>query len=127
MKSKRFSITFISLLTIVLTLHSLFVFIDVFTVNFSKFIILQMALFVIYALGIIVIAPGLDKNPDNFVGRFLILTTIQLLSAMSVLAGLAYIKAPEMRELSLHFISVFVIVLGIQSFLLVKWVNKAKK
>jgi hypothetical protein len=81
---------------------------------------------VIYVLGIIVIAPGLDKNPENFVGRFLILTTVQLLAAMSVLAALAYVKNPQMRELSLHFISAFVIVLGVQSFLLVKWVNKSK-
>lgn len=126
MKSKQFSIRFFILLTLILVIHSSLVLLEVFSVNFSKFISLEVVLFVIYALGIVVIAPGLDKNPDNFVGRFLILTTIQLLAAMSVLAALAYVKVPEMRALSLHFISVFVVILGIQSFLLVKWVNKTK-
>lgn len=126
MKSKQFSIRFITLLTTILVIHSILVFLRVFDVHFSQFISLEAVLFVIYALGIIVIAPGLDKNPDNFVGRFLILTTVQLLAAMSVLAALAFTKVPEMRALSLHFISAFVAVLGVQSFLLVKWVNKAK-
>lgn len=126
MKSKHFSFRFIILLLLVLSAHSVLVFLEIFKVDFTKFISLEIVLFVIYALGIIVIAPGLDKNPENFVGRFLILTTIQLLAAMSVLAALAYVQVPEMRSLSLHFISVFVIVLGIQSFLLVKWVNKEK-
>lgn len=126
MKSKQFSFRFIILLLIVLLAHSTLVFFEIFKTDFSKFIRLEIVLFVIYSLGIIVIAPGLDKNPENFVGRFLILTTVQLLAAMSVLAALAYVQIPEMRTLSLHFISAFVIVLGIQSFLLVKWVNKAK-
>lgn len=125
MKSKQFSFRFIALLTFVLAIHSCLVFFNVFSVNFMQFISLELVLFFIYAVGIVVIAPGLDKNPENFVGRFLILTTVQLLAAMSVLAALAYVKSPQMRELSLHFISAFVIVLGIQSFLLVKWVNKS--
>ena len=126
MKSKQFSIRFILLLLFVLLLHSTLVFTEIFAVNFSKFITLEIVLFVIYSLGIIVIAPGLDKNPENFVGRFLILTTVQLLAAMSVLAALAYVKVPEMRALSLHFISAFVIGLAIQSYLLIKWVNREK-
>jgi uncharacterized membrane protein len=97
-----------------------------FQVYFPQFISLEIVLFVIYAFGIILIAPGLDKNPENFVGRFLILTTVQLLAAMSVLAALAYVKSPDMRVLSLHFISAFVVVLGVQSYLLVKWVNKSR-
>ena len=125
MKSKQFTLRFITLLLIVLSLHSVVVFFDIFKVDFTKFMTLEITLFVIYALGIVVIAPGLNKDPENFVGRFLILTTIQLLAAMSVLAALAYAKVPEMRALSLHFISAFVIVLGIQSYLLVKWVNKS--
>lgn len=126
MKSKQFSFRFIAILSIVLGVHSVLVFFDVFHVNFKQFISLEIVLFVIYALGIIVIAPGLDKAPENFAGRFLILTTVQLLAAMSVLAALAYVKNPQMRELSLHFISAFVLVLGVQSYLLVKWVNKSK-
>ena len=126
MKSKQFSLKFLVLLLLVLSLHSLLVFFQVFGVSFSKFISLEIVLLVIYALGVLVIAPGLDKNPENFVGRFLILTTIQLIAAMSVLAALAYAKVPEMRSLSLHFISAFVLVLGVQSYLLVKWINKSK-
>ena len=126
MKSKQFSIRFILLLLLILLIHTTLVFLEVFPVNFSKFITLETALFVIYVLGIVVIAPGLDKNPENFVGRFLVLTTVQLLAAMSVLAALAYVKVPEMRELSLHFISAFVVALGIQSYLLITLVNRTK-
>ncbi len=126
MKSKQFSLRFVSLLALILLVHSILVFLEVFSVNFSKFITLEITLFVIYVLGIVVIAPGLDKKPENFVGRFLVLTTVQLLAAMSVLAALAYVKVPEMRELSLHFISAFVVALGIQSYLLITLVNKTE-
>lgn len=126
MKSKQFSVRFVSLLALILLVHSILVFLEVFQVNFSKFITLEITLFVIYVLGIVVIAPGLDKKPENFVGRFLVLTTVQLLAAMSVLAALAYVRVPEMRELSLHFISAFVVALGIQSYLLITLVNKTE-
>lgn len=126
MKSKQFSLKFIILLTAVLLIHSGLVFFRIFDVNFKQFISLEIVLFVIYVLGIVVIAPGLDKKPENFVGRFLILTTVQLIAAMAVLAVMAYVKLPNMRSLSLHFISAFIVLLGVQSYLLIKLVNKTK-
>ena len=80
-------------------------------------------LFVVFGLGAILIGPGLDKDPENFVNRFLILTTVQLLAAMSILAALAYLKMSDMRVVALQFISVFVILLAVQSFFLVKGVK----
>lgn len=126
MKSKQFSLRFILFLSLIIVLHSGLVFLNVFQVNFIPFLSLELVLFFIYAVGIVVIAPGLDKKPENFVGRFLILTTVQLLAAMAVLAALAYVKHPEMRSLSLHFISAFVLVLAVQSVLLVQLVNKTR-
>ena len=126
MKSKQFSLKLIILLTAVLLIHSGLVFFRIFDVNFKQFISLEIVLFVIYVLGIVVIAPGLDKKPENFVGRFLILTAVQLIAAMAVLAAMAYVKLPQMRSLSLHFISAFVVLLGVQSYLLITLVNKTK-
>jgi hypothetical protein len=109
---------------IILISHIFLSFLEVLGLKTQSNLILDAFLFLIFALGAIIIGPGLDKEPGNFVNRFLILTTLQLLSAMSVLAVLVFMKTPDVRRAALQFIAVFVILLAIQSFFLVKGVKK---
>ncbi len=121
--SKLFLRRFVPLVAIIVVLHIVFAFFEVFGGRFQPILILDILLLLVFGLGAILIGPGLDKDPENFVNRFLILTTIQLLGAMSILAALAYMKMPDMRIIALQFISVFIILLGVQSFFLVKGVK----
>jgi hypothetical protein len=121
--SKLFFKRFVPLVGIVITLHVVAVFLGVFGGTFQSIVTLDVILFIMFGAGAMLIGPGLDKDPENFVNRFLILTTVQLLAAMSILAALAYVKMPDMRTVALQFISIFVILLAVQSFLLVKGVK----
>ncbi|MEJ6776336.1 MAG: hypothetical protein QNK85_03310 [Crocinitomicaceae bacterium] len=122
--NKRFLKRFVPLVAIILISHIFLSFLEVLGLKTQSNLILDAFLFLIFALGAIIIGPGLDKEPGNFVNRFLILTTLQLLSAMSVLAVLVFMKTPDVRRAALQFIAVFVILLAIQSFFLVKGVKK---
>jgi len=80
-------------------------------------------IFLFLASGLIIKSKKRD-NPEGFVGRFMILTTIQLLSAMSVLAALSFVNIVNLRFVSLNFIGVFIAVLTAQSLLLIRGVKK---
>jgi len=121
--SKLFLKRFVPLVAVIIVVHLVLAFFDVFGGHFQPILVLDILLLVVFGLGAILIGPGLDKDPENFVNRFLILTTVQLLGAMSILAALAYLKMPDMRIIALQFISVFIILLGVQSFFLVKGVK----
>lgn len=123
--SKLFLKRFVPLVAIVVLIHIVLAFLEVFGGTFKSILVLDILLFVVFGAGAMLIGPGLDKEPENFVNRFLILTTVQLLAAMSILAALAYVKMPDMRTVALQFISVFVILLAIQSFFLVKGVKNS--
>ena len=100
-------------------------FLGFFDGTFKTIVVLDVLLFVVFGAGAILVSPGLDKEPENFVNRFLILTTVQLLAAMSMLAALAYLKMPDMRTVALQFVAVFVVLLALQSFFLVKGVKNS--
>lgn len=121
--SKLFLKRFVPLVAVIIVVHLVLAFFEVFGGRFQPILVLDILLLVVFGLGAMLIGPGLDKDPENFVNRFLILTTVQLLGAMSILAALAYMKMPDMRIIALQFISVFIILLGVQSFFLVKGVK----
>ena len=121
--SRLFLKRFVPLVAIVITLHVVLVFTKVLGGTFQPALIIDLLLFLMFGAGAMLIGPGLDKDPENFVNRFLILTTVQLLAAMSILAALAYVKMTDMKTIALQFISLFVVLLVIQSFLLVKGVK----
>jgi len=121
--SKLFIKRFVPLVAVIIIVHIALAFFEVFGGRFQSILVLDILLFVVFGLGAILIGPGLDKDPENFVNRFLILTTVQLLAAMSILAALAYLEMSDMRVVALQFISVFVILLAVQSFFLVKGVK----
>ena len=93
---------------------------------FLSLLRLDMVVFFLFLLGIILIAPALQKDPKNFVGKFLILTTVQMLSIMSVFAAIVFVKFQSLQFVILHTLAFFVALMIIQSVLLVKLVNKNK-
>lgn len=122
--SKLFLKQFVPLVAVIVILHLVLAFFEVFGGRFQSILVLDILLFILFGVGALLIGPGLDKEPESFVNRFLILTTVQLLGSMFILAALAYVKIPEMRIIALQFISVFVILLGVQSYFLIKGVKK---
>lgn len=81
---------------------------------------LCMALLSIFAIGSLIIVPGLKKDPERFAIHFLGLTTFQMLAAFGVIGFLAFQKIDQVKSIGLHFISIFCILLFIQSLLLIR-------
>ncbi|MBI1836344.1 MAG: hypothetical protein HYR91_03665 [Flavobacteriia bacterium] len=92
-------------------------------ISLRSITVLDSIILFLFILGTIIIAPGLKKEPKNFVGRFLVLTTVQMLSVLAVFAAVIYVKFPDAQTVVLHSLSVFILLMVAQSLLLLKFVN----
>lgn len=90
-KARYFSSRFLSFLLIILTLYYLIVKTGFFTLSLTNAIFIIIALSIIFNLGLLIIAPGLNKTAENFVMRFMILTTVQMLSVLSIIPVMVYL------------------------------------
>jgi hypothetical protein len=81
---------------------------------------LSIALLVIFAIGTVIVVPGLYKDPERFAIHFLGLTTFQMLSAFGVVGYLAFQKIDQVKSIGLHFIGIFCLLLFLQSFFLIR-------
>lgn len=86
-------------------------------------IIISLTISIIFGGGIPLITPSFRQEPEKFVGRFLVLTTVQLLLAMSILLAFIVSKQSDAKMMCFHFISLFVLILIVQSFGLIKVAN----
>lgn len=80
----------------------------------------------LFLVGGLLVAPAIRKSAEQFVMKFMILTTVQLLSALSIIAAVIYTKQPQARHLAFNILAFFVALLIIQSVLLVIGLNKNK-
>jgi hypothetical protein len=115
---------FSSLLVIVIALHLILVATNVLHGNLSQALLVDGILFVLFALGIIIVVPGLKPGSDTFALRFLGLTTMQILVMMFLLVGIIFGKIDDARYWAFSALIVFGILLAIQSILFVKQVNR---
>lgn len=90
-------------------------------------IIISLTISIIFGGGIPLITPSFRQDPEKFVGGFLVLTTVQLLLAMSILLAFVVSKQTDAKIMCFHFISLFVIILIIQSLGLIKVANSTDK
>jgi hypothetical protein len=119
-KARYFSSRFLSFLLIILTLYYLIVKTGFFTLSLTNAIFIIIALSIIFNLGLLIIAPGLNKTAENFVMRFMILTTVQMLSVLSIILVMVYLDCANARVMGFHLISLFCLILAIQSGLLIR-------
>jgi uncharacterized membrane protein YhaH (DUF805 family) len=72
----------------------------------------------------LIIAPSLDKDAEQFAIKFLLLTTVQLLLSFLIIGTVVFMRLEEFRRIGFHMVSLFVLLLGIQSFLLIRISNR---
>ena len=123
-KNKRYLFVFLPLVVFAICMHLALIGLEAFQVDWSTMLKLDVVISILFIAGAFIIAPGFVKDPDSFVNRFLVLTTLQMLAMLSLLAALVYVKVPDMRGIGFHSISIFIILLMIQSILLIRLVNK---
>jgi len=79
---------------------------------------------VIFSGALLIAMPGVNKGGETFVQRFLIITTVQLLTMLGLIIVLTFSKVTGAKALGFSSIILFMILLVIQSVFLV---NKIKK
>ena len=124
MKSKQYNSKFLIGLGIVFTLHFVLFSTGMFHFPLKSILSVDSFLLVLFILGTLIVSPGLDKAPDNFVNRFLILTTMQLMVAMFAILIMVVKDVDFLRPLAFHLLGVFLCLMTTQSVLLVKTINK---
>jgi hypothetical protein len=124
MKNKKYkSLSFLGIFAII-ALHVVLLCTGVFHLPFAPVLTLDAFLSVLFVAGTLLISPGLDKAPDSFVNRFTLLTTFQLLSMMVGVLILAMTRVPYFKILGYHLFAVFVCLLTVQVFLLVRSIKQ---
>jgi hypothetical protein len=87
-------------------------------------VLVSLTIAFIFLLGMLIIAPSLDKDAEQFAIKFLLLTTVQLLLSFLVIGTVVFMRLEEFRQIGFHMVSLFVLLLGIQSFLLIRISNR---
>jgi hypothetical protein len=87
-------------------------------------VLVYLTIAFIFLLGMLIIAPSLDKDAEQFAIKFLLLTTVQLLLSFLVIGTVVFMRLEEFRQIGFHMVSLFVLLLGIQSFLLIRISNR---
>jgi hypothetical protein len=123
MKTKFFKF-FPFVMAIVLISHFVLVFTEKIQGEILQAVIVDGSLSAIFGVGIFIILPGLKKDSEYFAMRFIGLTTLQMLSMMTLIAVLIFGNLSEPRYWALTAITLFAVLLSVQSFLFIKEVNK---
>lgn len=119
-KTRQFVARFVVLLISTLILYIGLVKIAVLPILQLHAVVICISEILIFTFGLLIIAPGISQSPEKFVMRFMVLTTFQLIAALSILLAFVVSKQADLRTLCFHFIGIFVFLLTIQSILLVK-------
>lgn len=78
----------------------------------------------LFALGSLMALPMLKGDGENFVMRFMVLTTFQFLGGLILMASIIFSKVDDFRTIAMHTISMFVALLFAQSILLLTIIRK---
>ena len=123
MKSKQYNKQILIGAILIFGIHFSLFSAGMFHLTLKSIVAIDGFLFILYFLGTLIISPGLDKAPDNFVNRFLMLTTIQLMAVMFSVMLFVIMKIYNIKAVSYHLLAVFLCLMTIQSVLLVKRIN----
>jgi hypothetical protein len=122
--SYKYSLTFLPLVLLFnggyLGLNSY----SILNLPFENVKIILISSLLIFFLGTLIIAPGLTKSAENFTGRFLILTTAQMLGLLSIIMAIVYLDIAAAKKTGFHLLTLFIILLFIQSYLLIIYKKK---
>ncbi len=125
MKNKLFS-RFLVGVAAVLLLHVGVIAMGWLNVPYRYSLISDGFLFMLFLGGVKGTLTLTEKKKLPFAQAFLVLTSVQMLSIMAVLVAFIFLKLPDARVLCIQLVSLFMILLALQSVLLIKWVNLSK-
>lgn len=120
MKKNNYFLYLTIAVAVVLTTFGLLHYLKIIQLPLKLFLLVNILIPVLFLLGALIITMGKYKSPDSFAQRFMLLTTFQLLTILSVIAGVWYVSKIHLKAFGLQFVSVFVLLMFVQSFLLIR-------
>lgn len=114
-------------IAVIVGLHLLLVKVFYPELSFSSFLKLDLVNAFIFLIGLPIVTIGNTSDNAGFVGRFLVLTTVQMLSFMALLAALFYVQTPDFRPVVLHLVALFVALLAMQSVVMIRTISKKEE
>lgn len=120
MKKSNYFLYLISALLIVLVVYDLLHAFHLIQLPMKLFLLVNIVIPVLFIGGAAIITVGRKKNPESFAQRFMLMTTFQLLTILSIVAAIWYKANIHLKSFGLQFVSVFVILMIFHSLLLVR-------
>jgi hypothetical protein len=120
MKSKLYNKQIVLGTFIVFVIHFTLFFAGIFHLTLKSMLSTDGFLFILFFLGTLIISPYLDKEPEKIVIRVVRLTIVQLIAAIFTVILFNVTKIHNTTAVSYHLIVVFLSLLILQTFLLVK-------
>ena len=99
--------------------------VDTFNLGISLIQALQIDgfVFVLFLLSSLIAAPSLDKDPEQFALRYLLLTTLQLLAPLGAVVLWMVSKVPHIQALVLNMVALFGLFLTFQSIYFIRLIR----
>jgi len=122
--SRLYTKRFLAFFVLIMSVYGVLVWqqwLTIFPVNAS---VVAGMLAVLFLGGLLIVAPGLQKDAENFTLRFLVLTTIQMMGVLFFILGLVFLKLDQAKAMGFQLIAIFGVLLVVQSVLLVKILSK---
>jgi hypothetical protein len=104
-------------------IHIILVIAGLFNISILAAVVADIILLGVFLGGVAAIRTMERKLDLSFVQLFLILTTVQMLTCMVILLCIVYLKLPESRSHALQQVTLFIILLALQSIALIQWVR----
>ncbi|MCO5258641.1 MAG: hypothetical protein M9916_00675 [Crocinitomicaceae bacterium] len=108
-----------SIITVLLIFGGLHAF-HIVTLPIKLFVLIYCIIPILFLSSIYVVS-GDQSKVEVFVQRFMLLTTFQLLTNLFLIASVWYAAKPYLKQFGLQLVTVFVILMAIQSLLLIQF------
>jgi hypothetical protein len=123
-KRKLFSKQFFLVIASIVSMYLGMVSLQIIPILSFGAVLVSLTIAFIFLLGMLIIAPSLDKDAEQFAIKFLLLTTVQLLLSFLIIGTVVFMRLEEFRRIGFHMVSLFALLLGMQSFLLIRISNR---
>jgi hypothetical protein len=120
MKKSNFFLYLIIGISLVLTVFGLLHYLKILQLPMNLFLIFFIVVPFLFLTGGVIATVGNYKTPDAFAQRFLLLTTFQFLMVLSILMAVWYKDFKYLKAFGFQFLSIFLVLMLIQSVLLIR-------
>ena len=120
MKSKKYNQQILLGTFVIFAIHFALFFTGVFHLTLKSMLSTDGFLFILFFLSTLIISPYLDKEPDRIIKRVAILTIVQLVAVIFTVILFNITKIHNTIAVSYHLITLFLCLLLLQTFLLMK-------